>query len=441
MNKIIPGIILIIAFACITYSAFSLIKNIPENASASLKSPFESIGILLKNQLSTLRRTQNTQNAGENQTSNISPVNTTPPSQYSTPLTQNTPTPTPNIFLPQPAVVVDTYITSGPAEGEVINDRNEVSFEFQAGIFPKETEGQIFFETKVVGLESGWQDVNYSNQRVVDFPPGPKEYTFLVRAKLEVTVDGEYKYYTDQTPAARTFKINTSPYFGKVKISYAEYRSDDDSLPPYSLITLDAYSDNNEIINFTGWHIEGKKGNFTIPKGIERYEPNYLLSTNSNLTFQDIFIKPGDRIYLSSTANPLGRDRNFRLNKCFGYLSKYYNFTIDFYKDCPRPTEESLIYFEPCCQDYILNLETCEIPDYWEDPRIYYDRECVSYLNDNFNYTGCYRNYLNSADFLAKEWHIYMDRDFLSRGFDIIYLRDKDGLLVDKYKYGGPCCD
>jgi len=323
----------------------------------------------------------------------------------------------------KPAISVNTYITSSPEEGEVIDETNKVTFEFKAKVSPEETEGRIIFETKIEGFDEDWKDTS-SNQRIVNFPSGPKEYTFLVRAKIEDVID--------QTPAKRTFKINTSPYFGKIKISSVSPQTS--SRP--SLITLSTYLKNEEEINITGWQIKGRKGSFVIPGGIEKYSPYY-----NPVPTESIFIERGDIIYLSGGSNPLGRDRNFRPNKCLGYFANYHDFSIPLPKNCPKPTSEEISHLDPCCQEFILRMRTCEAPDYSQSYSVARDSECVDYLNENFNYGGCYRNYSRDEDFIGNNWHIYMNRDFLvSDDCDTLYLRDQNGLLVDKYSYGRPVC-
>ncbi|GAH56628.1 unnamed protein product, partial [marine sediment metagenome] len=188
----------------------------------------------------------------------------------------------------KPTISINTYITSGPKEGEVIDDTNKVTFEFKAKVSPEETEGRILFETKVEGFEEDWKRT-YSQKRTIDLPSGPKEYAFLVRAEIEDVID--------QTPAKRTFKINTSPYFAKVKISSARAQT----LSSPSLITLSTYLQKGEEINITGWKIKGRRGSFVIPRGIEKYSPYY-----NPVPSKSIFIERGDIIYLSGSSNPLG---------------------------------------------------------------------------------------------------------------------------------------
>jgi len=329
---------------------------------------------------------------------------------------------TATIVMPeQPVSLIDTYITAGPKEGSVIEDTNKVVFEFEAIISPKETEGRISFETKIEGFDDDWKKT-YSKKRTINLPPGPQEYIFLVRAKIKDSVD--------PTPAKRTFKINTSPYFGKVKISRAITQTS--SRP--SLITLNTYL--KEEVSITGWQIRGKAGSFVIPQGIEKYHPGY-----NPVPKESIFVKKGDRVYLSGSLNPLGRGRNFRPNKCFGYLAEYRDFPISFPINCPKPTREEISHLNPCCQEFILRMRTCEIPDYSSNLKISTDSECVSYLSENFNYTSCFMDHSRDEDFLGRDWHIYMNSNILaSNDCDILYLRDQNGLVVDKYSYGRPVC-
>jgi len=443
MEKIIPIIIIVVAFGVMFYSVFSLLgsfDNMPENISwnfslESIKSFFlaQMKSSLEKQGQETSETEDNVQTSGDSDDSASLPSSPKPKNGYTINLSE-----TPSTPVPKPAVTINTSIISSPQEGEALNTTNDVTFEFSSRVTPKETEGQITFETKIEGLDEDWQ-LTYSNDRTINFPPGPKEYTFLVRAKIEFWKGEEYKNYTDPTPAKRTFKINTSPYFGKVKISYIEKR--DYNGVTGSLITLYTYLDSNEKVNITGWRIEGENGGFTIPQGTEKYDPSYNLLPSENVFRQDIILNYYDLVYLSSEKNPLGRNRDFRLNKCFGYLKNYYNFPVDFYGNCPLSQREDVFSLEDCCQKYILELGQCEEPNYWENPWLYSYTNCVNYVNNNLNYTGCYRNHSNDEDFLQDDWYIYMDRNFVGRGIDTFYLRDKSGLLVDKYEYEDLCCE
>ncbi len=318
---------------------------------------------------------------------------------------------------------ITTKIVSGPKHNEVIDETNKITFEFDLKI--PDPDQRTRFQTKVLGFDSEWKST-YSKKRTITLPPGPKEYTFLVREKekAETTL-----------PAQRIFKLNISPYFDKVEISRVQTQTSSRS----SLITLSTHLKKKEEVNITGWQIKGKQGSFVIPEGIEKYRTYY-----SPVPTESIFVKRGDKIYLSSALNPLGRGINFRPNKCLGYLTNYPNyrdFAISLSKKCPRPTKEEISGLDPCCQEFIFDNETCKIPDYSSNFIILSDSECVFYLNENFNYDGCFRNYFRDEDFIMKNWHIYMNRNLVvSNSCDTFYLRDQNNLFIDKYTYGKAQC-
>lgn len=312
---------------------------------------------------------------------------------------------------PEPAIPIETLITSGPREGEIIEDTNKITFEFKA---ESDTKERISFETKIEGLDEDWISTS-SQKRTIEFSSGPKEYTFSVRAKVKNSVDS--------TPASRTFKINTSPYFGKIEI-YSK-KSQTSSSP--SQITLSSRLDKEEKINITNWRVKGNKGEIIIPQAINKYQ---TFGVPGN-----IFIKQYDKVYLLSGLSPLGSNTNFRLNKCFGYYTNYQTFYPSISKDCPKPKLEEIPHLNQYCQEFILDLSRCEIPNYSDNFRVATNSECVSYLLNNFNYSGCLKYHQNDEDFLKNDWYVYINTNIVSQLHDILYLRDKNGLLVDKYLY------
>ncbi|MDO8601230.1 MAG: hypothetical protein Q7R46_00950 [bacterium] len=240
------------------------------------------------------------------------------------------------------------------------------------------------------------------------------------------------------TPPVTQPKSDISPYVGKVKISGIRKQT----LTTPSLITLTATGQ----IDITGWKFETKTGYFLIPKGMEQINP-----FSPALVLQDILVKSGDTIYLSSDQNPfLQRNKNFRPNKCMGYLSNSVNFTIPLPQSCPQIQIDKLpSYLNYWCKEYIKTLGNCKIPtsDSLAKYELGKDDSCMSYLNANYNYSGCFSNYQKDQDFYSNQWHIYLDLIYKeifpwTNEFDTLYLKDKNGLIIDKYDFGSrTCCD
>ena len=214
-----------------------------------------------------------------------------------------------------------------------------------------------------------------------------------------------------------------SPYFGKVRIS--GIRNKDPYSP--SLVTLSYSLNRDDKINITGWRIKGRPGEVIIPKAIKKYQ-SYIEPDN-------IIIESYGTIYLIGASNPLGMNKNFQLNKCLGYLTNYHSFYPSFYTWCPKPGLEEISHFNPECQEFILRISSCEIPNYSNNFKIATDSECVSYLNAHFNYSGCFREYNKDEDFLKDIWYLYINSDIANPLHDTIYLSDQNGLLVDKYVF------
>lgn len=214
-----------------------------------------------------------------------------------------------------------------------------------------------------------------------------------------------------------------SPYYGKVKLS--AIRAETRYNP--SLITLSVGVYPGEKINMTGWKVRARRGEIVISQGMEKYQ--------SHRTPNDIIIKEYTNIYLINDSNPLGRNKNFQLNKCFGYIKNYRSFYPSFYTYCPRPKLEDVSHLNPYCQEYILRLSSCEIPNYSNNMKIAGDSECVSFLNDTFNYSSCFKKHSKDEDFLKNYWYVYVGTDIIEPLHDTVYLLDPNGLIVDKYMY------
>lgn len=228
------------------------------------------------------------------------------------------------------------------------------------------------------------------------------------------------KETTEETTEETT---NISPYSGKVKISGIQAKS---YYHP-SLITFNYWLREGDKINITKWRIKARKGEIIIPQAIEKYL--------SYTTPRDIILKQYGSVYFIGSSNPLGRNKNFCLNKCFGYLAKFRDFYPSIYTYCPKPSLEEISHLNPYCQEFILRLPRCEIPDYPDNLKIMSDMECRNYMSEIFYYRSCFKNHSRDDDFLMNYWYVYVGRDIVEPLHDTIYLYDQNGLLVDKYLY------
>ncbi|MFH1894616.1 MAG: hypothetical protein ABH813_01815 [Patescibacteria group bacterium] len=316
-----------------------------------------------------------------------------------------------------PGFLIDTFITSGPKDGQAISTTSKIVFKFN-GITTPAQEGKISYETKIIGLDSKWQSVN-SNERTVEFPAGNRGYTFLVRSK----VGGFY----DLTPAETTFSVKNSPDLGKIKISGVYINS----------IILSPNLASGQSIDITGWKIAGKDNTFVIPLGIEMY-------LGTSVSFGDIFAEQGEQIYIQGTSTPpYPLNKAFKPNKCFGYLPAFSrgNPLFSYSKICPSIDRNDICDFNKTCQNVILQLRNCNLPGTSQLFAIKDDQDCQNYVNNyiykNLNYSGCLANYSKDQNFLTNRWYIFSGFDISCKsGKNIIYLFDKDGLLVDKYDSG-----
>lgn len=260
---------------------------------------------------------------------------------------------------------------------------------------------------------------------------------FRLQANISQT-ESEQKKETSQKEASRKetpeiiqeqeTETNSSPpsissHYEKVKISRVQAKS---YYRP-SLVTLTIRPKYGDKINITGWKIKTRQGEFIIPKGVEEYQ--------SHISPRNIIVKDYLVVYLIGDKNPLRREDNFRLNKCFGYIKSYQNIYPSFNTNCPRQKLEDVSHLGPYCQEFILGLSSCEIPNYSNNLRIATDSQCVAYINDNFNYSQCFDKYSKDEDFLLDYWPVFTKTDIVQELHDTVYLYDQNNLLVDKYIY------
>ena len=307
--------------------------------------------------------------------------------------------------------LVETKIISGPEEGEVLKETNIVTFEFEGKIISqKEIKKPIAFETKLEPQEKEWK-TTYFSWRTLKLDPKIKEFRFLVRAKVGDKVD--------LTPEERTFFLDVSPYFGKIKIE----RVLKGETPVIVLKPADL--EENEKIKISGFKIKGKKFQKEIKNAVKIWKPG--------AKEEKVFLEKNQKAYLIGANSPLGK--SFLLNKCMGYLKENYKFYPSFYTYCPKPEKEELASLSEECQEFILKLGNCEIPDWQGNFTISKDEKCVDFLEEHFNYGSCLKNHQKDEDFFKNIWYLYLGEFSLNRFHDQIEIYDENQKLVFKYIY------
>lgn len=218
-----------------------------------------------------------------------------------------------------------------------------------------------------------------------------------------------------------------SPYFEKVKISsayassfYSGYSSE---------IRLYSYLPKEEKINITGWKIKSNKGEFNIPQAVNIYEPSGLAPE------ADIIMSGNSSASIYSGKSPI--NKNFRLNKCIGYLENTYNFNPALSQNCPSIPRSEIAYLSGECQSYILSLWGCKVPDisfYNSFPGTDAGNACRAFLS-TINHNSCFQKHRLDSDFLSNEWRIWINQNILDSQHDRVRIFDKQGLLVNEYIY------
>ena len=247
--------------------------------------------------------------------------------------------------------------------------------------------------------------------------PQPKPTITLPKAILDIP---DYRIPTGYK------REELSPYFEKVQIS---------SVSTYSWgnypksISLYSYLQDGESIDISGWKIKSNRSEIGIPKAIGVYRPDGGEET-------DIILSGSNYINIYNAKSPV--NKNFRLNKCTGYLENFYDFNPPLPMNCPYINRSEISYLYGECQSYIFSLSSCKMPEtsfYNSLPGSERGNDCRAYLN-TINFGNCYSKYRNDKDFLSSEWRIWIEGDwFIDSLHDRIRIFDKEGLLADEYIY------
>lgn len=229
------------------------------------------------------------------------------------------------------------------------------------------------------------------------------------------------------TPPSGFTVDEISPYYGAVTISSVRSSY---SLQYPRIFSLRAGYSVGEGISISGWRVRNNKNNeIVIPQGVNLYDPLRIQGQS------DIVLDSNHTVQVYFSKSPLGR--NVRLNKCIGYLNNIYEFNPPFPKSCPSIDRKEIVSFSGECQSLALSLGRCEEPSNKKLSTFFEpsDLACRAFLG-KINYRGCYDRYLQDADFLTREWRVWLDKIFLlDPRHDRLLLFDTQGLLVDEYVY------
>lgn len=193
-----------------------------------------------------------------------------------------------------------------------------------------------------------------------------------------------------------------------------------------SQISLYAYlTSQTSTIDVTGWQIKTNRGGEYIPQAVQVYDPLGLNPAT------DIRLTNGDMLNIYSTWAPV----NLRLNKCMGYLPNKSQFNPPLPQNCPYVDRSSLQSLSGACQNYILSLWSCAMPNMASFQIPQNDYACVNYLQNHFSYYSCFDEHQADSDFLSHEIRVWIGGSPLDPSHDRVLLLDRAGLLVDTYSY------
>ncbi|MBI2466084.1 MAG: hypothetical protein HYV66_02560 [Candidatus Sungbacteria bacterium] len=278
------------------------------------------------------------------------------------------------------------------------------------------------FDVWLIGYDGGWKETG--SKVVYNLPAGRKTYTLLARAKNSA---GEF----DNTAAVRTFMVNVSEHFGKIKIA-GVVRQGSAAKPYYEKLTL--RNQNSDLgINVSGWTIRAERSRFSfaIPAATRVYNPREFSANDPIVLTRNASVD----VYVGKKS-PLGV--NFQENSCDGYLAGSFEGydSLSASGRCVLPDSSSYNHFSIACRTFVRGISGCSTPrltafQFGGEPA------CRDFIVRNYNYQSCVERAKNRADFYQAKWKVYLGRaeEIFDDLNDKIYLYDNTGLLVDAYSY------
>ena len=173
--------------------------------------------------------------------------------------------------------------------------------------------------------------------------------------------------------------------FGTVYAGNGYYSSGQISLNTY---LYQQSSTGISAVNVTGWQIKSNRGGEFIPQAVNLYDPTGLAPAT------DIYLKNGDYLNIYSSSAPV----NVRINKCMGYLPNGNQFNPPLPQNCPYLDKSQIQSFSGACQNYIMSLSACQLPDFSNPAMPQNDFACRDYINNHFSYHSCFNDHQTDPD-------------------------------------------
>ena len=219
----------------------------------------------------------------------------------------------------------------------------------------------------------------------------------------------------------------TSSYKGKINLSVWNAK---ETSPQNEYLEIRASSDIKSI-SISNWTVEDRNGlKFNLGRGANLF---FLSQVNAQ---EPIILEPNGVVIVTTGRSPVGA--NFRLNLCTGYFNQFQEFVPSLPQECPHIDEKDIPQNYPDgCVDYIRGLSTCRMPaNISYETSIEIGNDCILFLDEKANYSGCVNAHKNEENFYKKEWRVYLGRsEELWQTRDTIILRDQDGKIVDEESY------
>ena len=140
----------------------------------------------------------------------------------------------------------------------------------------------------------------------------------------------------------------------------------------------------------------------------------------------------GESAAIVTGTSPLGK--NFKINKCSGYLNQQNNISPGIYgcsslSSLPLPRN-----LNSKCLNYIGGLG-CSSPNINFNTGI--DNDCIAFITQHASYAGCVADHGKDSDFDKHEWRIYLGRgeEMWANRNETIQLLDSSGKVITQTSY------